>query len=164
MIKIFLCIAIILFTSVCGYLFGRKYRQKRQFFDQFKVFNERFLSEVTYYRRPILEFLSRYRYKGEFHVLLEDFILSIEQESHLIDLCLKENDYAFLSQEDKIFINDYFSMLGRSDSISQKAYFSSANMEIEKKKINAQADLKKYGDLYLKLGALCGILIVILII
>ena len=77
---------------------------------------------------------------------------------------MKTNDYTFLTHEDKIFLNDYFSMFGRSDSVSQKAYFSSANVEIEKRKTNAQSEVKKYGDLYLKMGVLCGILIVILII
>jgi len=163
MIKLLLCLAIISFTSFCGYLLGRKYRQKRQFFNQFKEFNERFLTEVTYYRRPILEFLSHYRYKGEFHAFLEDIIFSLE-EKYSLDKYMKTNDYTFLTHEDKIFLNDYFSMFGRSDSVSQKAYFSSANVEIEKRKTNAQSEVKKYGDLYLKMGVLCGILIVILII
>ena len=124
MIKLLLCLAIISFTSFCGYLLGRKYRQKRQFFNQFKEFNERFLTEVTYYRRPILEFLSHYRYKGEFHAFLEDIIFSLE-EKYSLDKYMKTNDYTFLTHEDKIFLNDYFSMFGRSDSVSQKAYFSS---------------------------------------
>ena len=164
MIKIILCIAIIAFTSFCGYLLGRKYRQKRQFFDQFKEFNERFLSEVTYYRRPILEFLMRYRYKGEFHIFLQDLIFDLKEENSFFKTCLEGAEYTFLTNEDKIFLADYFAMFGRSDSASQKAYFSSANLEIEKKKTLAQSELKKYGDLYLKLGILCGILIVILII
>ena len=164
MTKLVLCIAIIVFTSFCGFILGRRYRQKKQFFDQFKEFNERFLTEVTYYRRPILEFLTRYRYKGDFHIFLENLAYGIDSGNYSVELCFEGNDYVFLTSEDKIFIKDYFLMFGRSDSSSQKAYFSSANQEIEKKKANAHAESKKYGDLYLKLGVLCGILIVILII
>lgn len=163
MIKLLLCIAVVAFTTFCGYLCSRKYRQRRQFFDQFKEFNERFLSEVAYYRRPILEFCTRYPYKGEFRVFLEDLARNIQSDNPL-DAQMESGEYGFLKGEDRAFLKDYFSMFGRSDSQSQKAYFSSANTEIDVKRAHARSELKKYGDLFVKLGLLSGILIVILIL
>ena len=53
MIKFILGVAIICFTSFCGYVLAKKYRQRKNFFSQMNEFNERFLSEIAYYRRPI---------------------------------------------------------------------------------------------------------------
>lgn len=41
-------------------------------------FNERFLSEIAYYRRPVKEFSQKYEYQGEFEVLLCSFIDSLK--------------------------------------------------------------------------------------
>ena len=59
---------------------------------------------------------------------------------------------------------DYFSMLGRGDSSSQKGYFSSVKEDLRRRKIETDAEYKKYGDLYIKLGFLCGLLVLILIV
>ena len=67
LIKFLLGIAIVAFTSFCGYLFSGKYRKRSLFFRQLNAFNERFLTEISYYRRPIGEFATRYSYKGEFN-------------------------------------------------------------------------------------------------
>ena len=71
MIKFFLGVAIVGFCSFCGYLFAKKYRQRKLFFSQLATFNERFINEISYYRRPLVQFASAYAYKGEFSLLLE---------------------------------------------------------------------------------------------
>ena len=65
MLKFLLGVAIIAFTTFCGYLLGKKYRIKKQFFLQLNEFNERFLSEIAYYRRPLREFIAGYAYQGQ---------------------------------------------------------------------------------------------------
>lgn len=77
MIKFILGVAIVCFTSFCGYLLAKKYRQRKSFFVQMNEFNERFLSEIAYYRRPIKEFSEKYEYKGEFDELLSSFVGSL---------------------------------------------------------------------------------------
>ena len=55
-------------------------------------------------------------------------------------------------------------MIGKADSVAQKAYFSSQKdvlKGVEQDAINA---CKKYGELYIKMGFLLGLLILILII
>ena len=73
MIKFMLGIAIICFTTFCGYFFAQKYRRRKDFFRQLCEFNERFLSEITYYRRPLPDFAASYEYKGDFHNLLTNY-------------------------------------------------------------------------------------------
>lgn len=61
-------------------------------------------------------------------------------------------------------MQDYFLMVGRGDSASQKTYFSSVSGVVSKWASDANLAAKKYGDLYIKLGFLCGLFVLILII
>ena len=61
-------------------------------------------------------------------------------------------------------MEDYFQMLGKGDSSSQKTYFSAMKEEIQKRYNLAENEYKRYGDLYIKLGFLCGLFLLILII
>lgn len=163
LIKFLFGVATIAFTSFCGYLLARKYRQKRDFFTQFKEFNERFISEVSYYRRPIGEFIAQYAYRGEFNRLLEEYFTGIS-EGKTTNIILEAPEYSFLKQEEKRVVEDYFLMLGKGDSSSQKGYCLAAKDGIVKLQAEAELTCKRYADLYVKLGFLCGLLILILIL
>ena len=162
LIKFLLGIAIVAFTSFCGYLFSGKYRKRSLFFRQLNAFNERFLTEISYYRRPIGEFATRYSYNGEFNTLLQDFLKSLS-DSHAWQ-GLNKSDYSFLKKEEKRIIEDYFLMLGKGNSTSQKAYFSSMKDSLSSMYNEAKCIQEKYGNLYIKIGFLCGLLILILIV
>ncbi len=164
MVKFLLGIAIVAFTSYCGFVFAKKYRKRKLFFAQFKEFNERFLNEVSYYRRPLEEFASKYAYKGEFQIFLQNFFAEIDELSQSEHSSITFDGCEFLKNEDKSLIEDYFKMLGKGDSASQKTYFSAAKEQLAKFYAEAENEYKKYGDLYVKLGFLCGLLILILII
>ena len=55
-------------------------------------------------------------------------------------------------------------MIGKSDSVAQKAYFSSLKDILKKAENESLQESKKYGDLYIKMGFLFGLLILILIL
>ena len=162
MLKFFLGLAIVAFTSFCGYLFSKKYRQRKMFLSQWKEFNERFLGEITYYRRPIQEFISAYAYRGEFEDFLQGLYGNFEEISEGKRALIMDPTYPFLTKEDKRLLEDYFLMLGRGDSASQKAYFTAAKESVGKAFLEADMQCKRYGDLYIKLGFLCGLLILLL--
>ena len=164
MVKFLLGIAIVGFGSYCGYVFAKKYRKRKLFFAQLKEFNERFLSEVSYYRRPLGEFWAKYTYKGEFQMFLQTFFAEIDELSQSEHRSMSFPDCEFLKSEDKALMEDYFKMLGKGDSASQKTYFSAAKERLAKVCTEAESEYKKYGDLYIKLGFLCGLLILILMI
>lgn len=163
MTKFLLGIAIVAFTSFIGFIFAKKYRQRKLFFVQLKEFNDRFLSEITYYRRPIGEFISKCVYKGEFDTFLRNYFYYLNDmqsdiEEISFDCC------EFLTKEQKSVVSDYFQMLGKGDSSSQRAYYTAMKEPLTKLYLETDASYKKYGDLYVKLGFLCGLLILILII
>ena len=155
---------IVAFTSFCGYVFAKKYRKKKNFFIQMKEFNERFLSEVAYYKRPIGDFIAQFSYEGEFSELLERFFTRLKSDGE--EKLSEEDfsDYPFLTKDERAFIADYFLMLGRGDSASQKAYFSAQKPVLEQYKTSSVETCKKYGDLYIKLGFLLGLAILVLIV
>ncbi len=164
MTKYLLYIIIVAFTSFCGYLLAKKYRQKKNFYIQFVVFNERFISELSYFRRPIYEFISSYEYTGEFLFFLKEFLSYHEKNSVFLQGLMDDSAFYFLKSDEKSLVVNYFSMLGKGDSHSQKAYFSSMNDVLKKAEVQAVSNCKKYSELYLKMGFLIGLLIIILII
>ena len=163
-IKFFVGIAIVAFTSFCGYLLAEKYRKRGLFFREFQEFNERFLSEISYYRRPIKQFLGKYAYRGEFSMLVSEFLSGIEN-NEIFSLKIVENEvFHFLKKEEKAIICDYFSMLGKGDSTAQKGYFSASKEQLVRLRKESQTEEKRYADLYVKLGFLFGLFILILIV
>lgn len=164
MIKFLLGVAMVAFTAFCGYLLAKKYRQRKLFFQQLKDFNERFLNEISYYRRPIAEFVSGYSYQGEFQTLLALFFEKIQERSVMEKIFLNDDEFSFLSRDEKRLVEDYFQMLGKGDTVSQKGYFSSVRDSLTKLQVGAETECQKYGDLYVEIGFLCGLLILILMV
>ena len=70
----------------------------------------------------------------------------------------------FLTAEEKNVVEDYFLMLGKGDSASQKTYFSAMKERLISLKDEAVNAHKRYGDLYVKLGFLCGLFLLILML
>lgn len=163
--KLIVGIIFVCFSTFCGYLLSKKYRRRKKFFQQWSTFNERFLNEVSYYRRPLKEFYKKYDYDGDFNFFLVGFLDGLtknEGKKWEFEELLK--DFSFLEKEDKKMIIDYFLMLGRGNSRSQKEYFSGVKSPLEKRTLDVDAQAKKYGDLYVKLGFLLGLALLIMIV
>ena len=74
LIKTVLCVTLLIFTSGIGYSFALKYRKRKLFYSQFYEFNEKFLQELGYTKRPLAEFIKNTAYKGDFSELLRLFL------------------------------------------------------------------------------------------
>lgn len=129
-----------------------------------QAFNERFLGEISYYRRPIEEFLTKHAYEGEFFELLCDFSELLRQGNGVKEQFLNFAEYPFLTSDETVFVRDYFLAFGRGDSGSQKAYFTAQKAALDGYKNKSVEDSKRYGDLYLKLGFLFGLAVLVLIL
>ena len=166
MVKLMLGLAVVAFCGFLGYFLSKKYRRRKEFFLQWAQFNDRFLTEISYYKRPIVKFMVAYPYKGEFAVLLDYVRQSLEAdgEGGRRNLLVEKEDLPFLTLDELSFIGDYFQMLGRGDTHSQKAYFNAMKAQLNAWKEKSVEEGKKYGDLYLKLGILVGIAILIIIV
>ena len=134
------------------------------FFIEFYEFNERFLTEIAYYRRPIMEWLSQNVFKQEFGVLVQLYAEQTMQNLPIQGIVSENADFAFLIKDEKCYVENYFSMLGKGDSLSQKNYFSASKEQLDGWRKKAENDAKKYVDLYVKVGFLFGLFILILIV
>lgn len=153
-LKILLAIVIIACSTAGGYLAANKFRARKKFYMQFSAFNERYLNELNYARRPLSAFLKEYEYTGDFDKMLKGFSENRE----------KKVAYSYLTQEERAACADYFSMLGKGDAHSQKNFFSAKKAGIEEKRAAAEKEAKSRGSLYVKLGLLAGLAVVILIV
>lgn len=163
--KLLIGIAIVCFSTYCGRFFSKKYLRRKRFFGQIYDFNERYLNEMSYYRRPLSAFLQKYSYQGEFSALLACFFEDLSQKTTkktAMNDCLSA--YDFLTGDEKSLIGDYFQMVGKGDSLSQKEYFSSVRTSLLKLRDQTAEEGEKYGKLYLKLGFLCGLTLLIIIV
>lgn len=161
LIKVIVCLAILIFTTSIGYLLASKYRNRKLFFNQFFQFNERFLREIEYSKRPIKEFVQSYAYKGDFSEVLNKYL---ENLGNFDDFLSVFPEIGCLENEEIRVICDYFNLLGKGDSYTQKSYFSTVSLQIEEYKKKSENDYKRYADLYVKLGVLFGLAIIIVIV
>ena len=144
-LKILICIAVIAFFTGLGYLISGKYRARKKFYTQFCAFNERYLNELTFTRKPLSSFLKEFEYTGDFGKTIE---AAEKREGEI--------KYSYLSKEEK--------KLGKGDSASQKNFFAAQKAKLEEKRTDSEKQAKARSELYLKLGLLLGLAIVILIL
>lgn len=154
MLKIILAVLIVAFATYVGYFLSEKYRRRKSFMAQLFSFNERFLSELSYSRRPLKEFFKEYSYKGDFLKLLNNYSSGGIEESAL----------SFLTADEKSYVGAYFGILGRGDAYAQSGYFAAQKQFIAEYKQGSEADAKKYCSLYIKIGFLAGLAAVVIII
>ena len=76
----------------------------------------------------------------------------------------EDSSFLFLTIEERRLVEDYFLVLGKGDSVAQKGYFTSFKDRLSDLQNNTETLSKRYGDLYIKIGFLCGLLLLLLII
>lgn len=156
MLKFFLCAAVLALCVGCSFLLTRKYKQRRDFFYNLDLFNERLVNEVSYTKIPLPSFVEKYEFTGDFKRMLE--------EKRSTDFQAETYEFAYLTDDEKKFLGDYFRMIGSSDAASQKTYLTALRKEIENRRSESENVYKKYFSLYIKLGVLAGLILVILIV
>ena len=153
-IRVLLSVLIVIFCTLLGYLAAGKWRSRCVFFTQECLFHERYLNELNYTRKPLGKFLEEYSYKGDFGKLVERFTCERTIECNL----------KYLTKEERTACVNYFSMLGRGDSLSQKEFFAAQTAMLTALRDESKKEEKNRGGLYIKLGLLAGLAVVILII
>ena len=153
-LKILLACLTVGFSVGIGYLAANKYRSRYAFYRQFQDFNERYLSELEYARKPLPVFVREYEDKGDFSGLLGDWLKTRSPQVKL----------SYLSSDEREQCCAYFSMLGRGNAQAQAEYFGTYKPSLSEKKAACEKESRERGMLYLKLGLLAGLALVILMI
>ena len=155
MLKILLCASLFSLCVGCAFWLTRKYRKRKDFFYNLDLFNERLVNEVSYTKIPLPAFAEKYEFTGDFKKMLEEKRTDFQADRY---------EFAYLPEDEKKFLGDYFRMVGGSDSASQKTYLSAQRKEIGERRRVSDEIYAKYFSLYLKLGVLAGLVLIILII
>ncbi|MBR7186262.1 MAG: stage III sporulation protein AB [Clostridia bacterium] len=153
-IKLLLSALIIAFCVLLGWFAAEKYRARKKLFSQLAAFNERFLSELTFSRKPLSVFVKNCDYSGDFLKIVERAVLHEPLPLKL----------SYLSKEEAGELEEYFTTLGRGDTASQFGYFAAKKGVLAECKATAEREEKSHGELYIKLGLLAGLAFVILIV
>ena len=153
-LKILISIAVIAFSTALGYILSGKYRARKKFYEQFCLFNEQYLNELSYTRKPLPEFLKAHTYAGDFSKAINSYVASQDSTIKL----------SYLSLEEKNACANYLAMLGKGDAASQKSFFGAQTQSLENQRAESEKQARSRGSLYIKLGLLAGLAIVILII
>ncbi|MCI9009698.1 MAG: hypothetical protein HFE27_00745 [Clostridia bacterium] len=153
-LKFLVSICVIAFCVFLGYLASAKFRLRKKYFVQLATFNERYLNELSYARKPLSDFLREYPYNGDFAKTIGAIAQRQDARPKL----------GYLNKDEKKYCADYFEMLGKGDAVSQKSFYSAQTGQLEEKKTVSEREAKSRGELYLKLGLLAGLAFVILIV
>lgn len=148
MLRYVLYACILCFFTYLGYFFSERYRKRGKFFHRFSEFHAAYLSEIKYLKRPLGELLN-----GLPPSDFSDFMRMQMQQ--------KQQPVGYLKPDEKEFLREYLSLLGRTDAISQTEYFSSVTAKLKSFETRAVEEGKKYTDLYIKLGFLLGLTVII---
>ena len=112
MLKILLCVGAFSLCLLLAWLLTRKYRLRKDFYYNLSLFNERLYNEVSYTREPLPSFIEKQPFGGDFKKILT------ERSAN----GFRPGDCAipYLKEDERKFLDDYLSMIGKSDAASQK--------------------------------------------
>jgi hypothetical protein len=141
--------------TLCGYKYSLKYQDRKDFFIDLFSFNELMINEISFRKRTLLEINNKQNYKSRFSYVLNNYI---ENENS------DKSQNGLLNNDEMDFIDNYFSMLGKSDSESQIKMLDTSKTIIKKYMDESTELAKKYTNLCVKLSFLFGLIAFLLII
>ena len=159
---------IILSMTLCiyiGYSISKKYKKRSNFFKATVMLCQKFDVQINYSRdrvKMIFEGLDE-KHKGQLYGIDKNYIAYLNQENQLD----KENLFksiSFLKEEEKDILFMFFKNLGRSDVESQSKEVKNFQSRFEELASASSNDMKKYGNIAIKLGIVAGLFIAVVLI
>ena len=142
-------------STYLGYMYSKKYIDRKKFYEDFFYFNKNFYNQVSYSQNSLIKVVKDKDDNSYFNTLLKEIIINNNEDIKLSDNFLKE---------DEEFFKEYVANIGKSDYDTQKKYLSEMDSMIIKKMADAEENEKKYKKTYLKLGFTVGLIILIILI
>ncbi len=162
----YILLSILVFLSVfIGYLFSKKYRNRKNFFQALVLLCNKFDIEINYSRERVKNIFDSLdeKIKINLYGMDNNFLSFINKENNLDKHSLFKN-ITFLKEEEKDVILLFFKSLGRSDVDSQSKEIKNFKLKFENLSSTSNNENKKYGSLSIKLGIIFGLLIIVLFI
>jgi len=164
MIKIIIFVLVIASTSYIGIKASNKYKKKIEIFFDFISFCNSYEANLDFFQNNLNDFINDFSKTAskEFgNILMEKFNLSYQPNN--INLLFDHYTH-IINNEQMGYINNFLSILGKSDVVSQKKQIETYKYYFIKEYENAKATYEKKGKAYGKLGILSGFFIIILMV
>ncbi len=121
--------------------------------------------EIAFKQNKLIEIIDEFTKSCSYDF---KFVLKSFEENYLIGKKVFDENILFkknicLSKEERDDVYAFFKTLGRYDCENQIKEIENFKKTFETSLIDAQAENKKYGSLYVKLGLMAGLLIAILL-
>lgn len=163
--KFVFLILIACLSTYIGYIFSKKYKTRSNFFQSLLYLCQKFDIEINYSRERLKNIFLNLdeKNKNSLKGIDNNYISFIDKEAPLD----KENlfkDINFLKDNEKDLIFTFFKSLGRSDVDSQSKELKNFQVRFNELVNSTNAENKKYGSLFIKLGLIAGFMIVVIFI
>ena len=163
--EIFFIIIIIFSFSLIGYKLASFYITRKKFFSSLEILISNLEVDVTFSKdklKTIIERNSNNINSNELTSVCSNICTSLNNKQKLDDSIF--NDINILRKNEKELLTNFFSSLGKYDAYSQSKEIKSYQARINEFYIQANEECKKYAGLFIKLGAIIGLLVCLLII
>lgn len=160
---VLLCLIITCCTYV-GFGLASYYRRRVKFFGDCISFANKMVVEINFKKNKLMQILTDFKTQcgTDFKSCLKSFEAYLLSGSNMEEnLFFKKN--ICLNSEEKNLIFCFFKSLGRYDVENQIKEVEGFKKSFETMLFDAQAENKKYGTLYVKLGLMAGLLIAIIL-
>lgn len=163
MIKIIVLILIISISGIIGNQISSLYKTRTILLFDFVNFCNAYNANLEFFQNELEDFVKSFCESAskEFNIITSEKLqLNLLNSNKNI----KKNFFSLLTKEQDYYVNNFFSVLGKSDSISQKTQISTYSCYFNKELENAKFDYEKKGKIFSKLGILFGVFLSILVI
>ena len=152
--KLILGVLLLIISTFIGYIFSEKYKKRKNYYQNFRLFNSRLKNELIFTKKSILELIDLKEF--------DDFIINLN--NYFNNVNIEELSLPYLNNEEINFFYDYAKRIGSGDKDSQLQYVNEIDVEISKRFIDAEEKEKKYKALYVKIGFLIGLILLIIVL
>ena len=153
MIELFLAIVLLTLGGSTGYLFSRKYSKRVRFFRSIYQFNNDFINELGFCKRNLNSILSKKYESDELNEMLEQI-----KNSFYNNLSQDVSKTGVLKSSEIYDMDNYFSLLGKSDCETQLKILNTYSGIFEQKLKEVTMEQNKYGSLCKKTGIIIGLI------
>ncbi len=163
--KYVILILLVVLCTFIGFIFSKKYSVRANFYQALLYLCQKFDIEINYSRERLKNIFLGLddKNKSALRGIDKNYIAFIDKEAPLD----KNNLFKginFLKDNEKDLIFTFFKSLGRSDVDSQSKEIKNFQSRFEELTSKTNAENKKYGSLSIKLGLICGLVLVVILI
>ena len=159
----YLLLGVIVF--ICGYIgygLSKFYISRLKLFTSLINFTEKLDTDINFGKSKLLKIIEDFKCNSkDLKKILEGYTVCLNESRPCTETVFKE--VKILKDDEKHIILNFFSELGKLDVYNQTKQIENSKMKFKEILNLCTEEKKKYGNLYLKLGIILGLLIALIL-